>query len=85
MEYYYGIMWLIVAFLLIFRLSKESKIFYVLGSYFTLLGVLWIADGYFDQLDIVNSVYGDIIKLIGGVCLVVALGYMYILRKKRKN
>mgnify|MGYP000248316198 CR=1 FL=1 len=41
MGYVYAAMWLIAGLILIFRLSKENKIFYVAGGFFLVLG-FWI-------------------------------------------
>ena len=40
MGYVYAAMWLIAGLILIFRLSKENKIFYVAGGFFLVLAVL---------------------------------------------
>lgn len=42
MGYVYAAMWLIAGLILIFRLSKENKIFYVAGGFFLVLGVWWM-------------------------------------------
>jgi len=39
MQYVYGVLWLIVAALLIFRFAKESKWFYLAGAWFTVFGI----------------------------------------------
>ena len=44
MGYVYAAMWLIAGLILIFRLSKENKIFYVAGGFFLVLGVWWLLD-----------------------------------------
>ena len=47
MGYVYAAMWLIAGLILIFRLSKENKIFYVAGGFFLVLGVWWLLDSLF--------------------------------------
>ena len=44
MGYVYAAMWLIAGLILIFRLSKENKIFYVAGGFFLVLGMWWLLD-----------------------------------------
>ncbi|MFI3206535.1 MAG: hypothetical protein R3Y33_04760 [Clostridia bacterium] len=85
MEYFYAVMWLAIAFMLIFKMSKENKIFYMLGAYFAIMGIWWIADAQTPELDLFSGTYGLILKLLGGVCLVItAIFYYKNIYKKRK-
>ena len=44
MDYVYAAMWLLIGFLLIFRMGKEHKVFYLAGGFFLLLGIWRLAD-----------------------------------------
>ena len=84
MEYFYGAMWLVVAFILIFRMSKESKIFYLLGGFFAFMGIWWLLDAYLKDIDLLSGGYGFILKGVGVVCLViVGIFYYKNIYKKR--
>ena len=43
MTYVYAVMWFAVGLILIFRMSKENRIFYAAGAFFILLGGWWLA------------------------------------------
>ena len=44
MGYMYAVIWFVAGFVLIFRLAKENKIFYLAGAFFLVLGGWWLAD-----------------------------------------
>ena len=43
MQYVYAVMWFVVGYLLIARMGKENKIFYLGGALFFVFGVWWLA------------------------------------------
>lgn len=43
MTYVYAAMWMAVGLILIFRMSRENRVFYALGAFFILLGGWWLA------------------------------------------
>ncbi|MEG1427820.1 MAG: hypothetical protein RSC76_09050 [Oscillospiraceae bacterium] len=85
MDYFYGAMWLIVALLLIFKMSKENKIFYFLGGYFALLGVWWLANAFAPNLHLFEGTMGIILKVISGIALVVIGIFYYRDYQRRKE
>lgn len=44
MEYVYTAIWFLVGLILIARMGKENKIFYLAGAFFIFLGGWWLAD-----------------------------------------
>ena len=44
MGYMYAAIWFIAGLVLVFRLAKENKIFYLAGAFFFVLGGWWLAD-----------------------------------------
>lgn len=57
--------------ILIFSLSKESKVFYVAGGYFILLGGWLMADKLLPERELFAGAWGIAFKVITGVILVV--------------
>jgi apolipoprotein N-acyltransferase len=78
MNYFYGIMWLLVGLILIFSLHKENKIFYFIGAYFLFLGIWWIADAALTEVDLFDGMAGIIFRIITGVVLLVILLFYYL-------
>ena len=62
MGYVYAAMWLIAGLILIFRLSKENKIFYVAGGFFLVLGVWWLLDSLFPDWKVFQGTPGAVLK-----------------------
>ena len=54
MEYVYAGMWLLVGLILIFRMGKENKVFYLAGAFFLVLGGWWGAN-IFTQEDLFSG------------------------------
>ncbi len=77
MDYVYGIVWLVVAVILIFKMSKEDKIFIFLGAFFVVMGIWWLADAYLTEVDLLNGDYGLILRGIGAVVLAITVVYYY--------
>ena len=69
MEYVYAGMWLLVGLILIFRMGKENKIFYLAGAFFLILGGWWGAN-IFTQEDLFSGVWGIVLRIITAVALV---------------
>ncbi len=69
MEYVYAGMWLLVGLILIFRLGKENKIFYLAGAFFLILGGWWGAN-IFTQEDLFSGVWGTVLRIITAIALV---------------
>lgn len=86
MDYVYGAVWLLVAVLLIFKMSKENKIFYFLGGYFVVLGAWWIINAAVPGLNLFAGVWDIILKVFSAVVLViVAIFYYKNFYKNRKK
>lgn len=77
MNYAYGAVWLIVAFLLIFKLSKENKLFIFLGSFFIIMGAWWIIDAAMPELLMFEGTYGLILRGLGLIWLIITGVYYY--------
>lgn len=71
MGYMYAAMWFIAGLVLIFRLSKENKIFYLAGAFFLVLGGWWLVDALQPAWQVFQGVPGIVLKVLTGVVLVI--------------
>ena len=79
MGYVYAAMWFIAGLILIFRLSKENKIFYVAGGFFLVLGVWWLLDSLFPDWKVFQGTPGAVLKVLTFIVLVVLAIVFFIL------
>ena len=70
MAYVYAAMWLIVGLILIFRLGKENRVFYVAGGFFLILSGWWIANIVSPE-DLFAGTWGIVLRVITAVALVI--------------
>ena len=82
MGYVYAAMWLIAGLILIFRLSKENKIFYVAGGFFLVLGVWWLLDSLFPDWKVFQGTPGAVLKVLTFIVLVVLAIVFFILNRR---
>ena len=68
--------------ILIFRLSKENKIFYVAGGFFLVLGVWWLLDSLFPDWKVFQGTPGAVLKVLTFVVLVVLAIVFFILNRR---
>lgn len=86
MDYVYGAVWLIIALLLIFKMSKENKIFYFLGGYFVFMGAWWIINPLVPSVNMFDGVPGWIFRGVSAVVIIiVAVFYYKTIYKQRKK
>ena len=87
MGYVYAAMWLIAGLILIFRLSKENKIFYVAGGFFLVLGVWWLLDSLFPDWKVFQGTPGAVLKVLTfivlGACLLLTSASKLTGKKRR--
>ena len=69
MEYVYAGMWLLVGLILIFRMGKENKVFYLAGAFFLILGGWWLANALTEQ-NLFAGTWGIVLRVITAVALV---------------
>ena len=85
MGYMYAAIWFIAELVLVFRLAKENKIFYLAGAFFFVLGGWWLADAIQPAWQVFQGVPGIVLKVIAGVVLVIlAVQFYRINRAGRK-
>ena len=85
MGYMYAEIWFIAGLVLVFRLAKENKIFYLSGAFFFVLGGWWLADAIQPAWQVFQGVPGIVLKVIAGVVLVIlAVQFYRINRAGRK-
>ena len=70
MGYVYAAMWFLIGLILIFRMSRENKIFYFAGGYFILLGCWWMANTLMPSLHLFTGTWGIALRVITGIALV---------------
>ncbi len=81
MGYMYAAIWLIAGLVLIFRLSKENKIFYLAGAFFLVLGGWWLADAIWPAWQVFQGVPGIVLKVLTGVVLVILAVQFFLLNR----
>lgn len=81
MSYLYAAMFGLIGLLLIFRLGKENKLFYLAGSAFIFMGGWWFIKEYF-KLDLFHGAWGWIFRGMMAVLLVIFLVAYFRERKK---
>ena len=85
MGYMYAAIWFIAGLVLVFRLAKENKIFYLAGAFFFVLGGWWLADAIQPAWQVFQGVPGIVLKVSDGVVLVIlAVQFYRINRAGRK-
>ena len=81
----YAAILFIAGLVLVFRLAKENKIFYLAGAFFFVLGGWWLADAIQPAWQVFQGVPGIVLKVIAGVVLVIlAVQFYRINRAGRK-
>lgn len=76
MEYVYAGMWLLVGLILIFRMGKENRVFYLAGAFFLVLGGWWLADIFTEQ-DLFAGTWGIVLRVITAVALILLCGVFW--------
>ena len=71
MGYVYAGMWLLVGLILIFRMGKENKVFYLAGGFFLLLAAWWLFNTMNPQLGLFEGVWGIVLRVLTGAALLV--------------
>lgn len=94
MEYVYAGMWLLVGVILIFRMGKENKIFYLAGAFFLILGGWWLANAFTEQ-NLFDGTWGIVLRVITAAALsysvrcfgkpIKKIGLLLKIRKNRKK
>lgn len=69
MEYVYAGMWLLVGLILIFRMGKENRVFYLAGAFFLILGGWWLANA-LTEVNLFAGVWGWVLRIITAVALI---------------
>lgn len=81
MQYVYSVMWFVMAMMLIFKFSKENKIFYLAGGLFAVFGFWWLFDALYPELKLFQGVYGWIFKCLIAVVLIIIAVFYFRYRK----
>lgn len=81
MTYVYAAMWLAVGLILIFRMSRENRVFYALGAFFILLGGWWFARAALGANPFAGA-WGWVLRAITAAVLVLACAVYYRESKK---
>ena len=84
MQYVYAVMWFVMAMMLIFKFSKENKIFYLAGALFLVFGFWWLFDALLPSVNLFAGMYGWIFKGIIAVVLVIIAIFYINYRKNNK-
>lgn len=81
MGFVYAAMWLLVGLILIFKMGRENKVFYVAGAFFLVLGAWWLAD-VLSPRDLFAGTGGILLRVLIGIVLVIVSIAFY--REKKK-
>ncbi len=82
MTYVYAAMWFVVGLILIFRMSRENRIFYVAGAFFIVLGGWWLAAA-MGTAGLFTGVWGWVLRGITAVALI--LMCVAFFKENKKN
>ena len=82
MTYVYAAMWFVVGLILIFRMSRENRIFYVAGAFFIILGGWWLAAA-MGIAGLFAGVWGWVLRGITAVALI--LMCVAFFKENKKN
>lgn len=86
MQYFYGFLWIAVGLILLFSMTRESKVFYIAGGFFLLLGGWWLADALLPQARLFEGGWGLALRCVTGAALVVlAAAFVREYRRKKKE
>ncbi len=86
MQYFYAMLWFAVGLILLFSMTKESKVFYFAGGFFLFLGSWWLADALLPEVDLFGGGWGIALKCVTGAALVVlAWAFVREYRKKKRE
>lgn len=81
MGYVYAALWFIVAIILILKMGKENKAFFVIGGFFFFWGI-WQTLNEVLAIDMYSGVYGWIHKGLSVLALAICILVVYSERKK---
>jgi len=85
-QYIYAVMWFVIGYLLVARMRKENKIFYLGGGLFFLFGCWWLANAIWPEVGFFEGTLGIVFRVIVGVVLVVvAVVFLRNYQKDRKS
>ena len=85
MGYMYAAIWFIAGLVLIFRLAKENRIFYLAGAFFLVLGGWWLADAIQPAWQVFQGVPGIALKAITAVVLVILAVQFFRINRAGRN
>ena len=86
MQYFYAFLWIAVGLILLFSMTKESKVFYFAGGFFLLLGGWWLADALLPETDLFAGGWGIALRCVtGAALLVLAAAFVREYRRKKKE
>ena len=84
MTYVYAGMWFIVGLILIFRMGRENRIFYVAGAFFLFLGGWWLADAMIPA-NLFAGGWSIVLRVITAIALVLMCVAFFKENKKNKE
>lgn len=82
MDYLYAAMWFIVALLLVFRMGRENKVFYLVGGVFFLMSGWWLAEA-LTETAMFEGTWGIAFRVVMAVMLIVCC--LVYLKERRKS
>lgn len=86
MQYFYAMLWFAVGLILLFSMTKESRIFYVAGGFFLLLGAWWLANALLPEMKLFEGGWGIALRCItGGALAMLAVAFAQEYRRKKKE
>ncbi|HHZ06753.1 MAG TPA: hypothetical protein GX401_08240 [Clostridiales bacterium] len=84
MNYIFSASWFLIGIYLLYQGHKTHRVFYVLGSYFIFLGGWWLTNQLI-EINLMDGIYGIILRVISAIMLVIALMVYYRAKKKKKD
>ncbi len=86
MQYFYAFLWFAVGLILLFSMTKESKIFYFAGGFFLFLGAWWLANALLPEMKLFEGGWGIALRCVtGGALVVLAAAFVREYRQKKRE
>lgn len=86
MQYFYAFLWFAVGLILLFSMTKESKIFYFAGGFFLILGAWWLANALLPEMKLFEGGWGIALRCVtGGALVVLAAAFVREYRQKKRE
>lgn len=82
MGYVYAAAMFLAGIFIIYFAIKENKLFCIVGIYFLLMGIYWLANELLTQIDLFAGTYGIVFRCVTAAVAVIAIVLYFLQRRK---